>query len=166
MILHKCIKKHRKHKCYHCKELYHTDYRNRYHQKYCSKPECQHASKHASQKRYLSSPKGRGYFKGPENVKRVQEWRTLHPFYWKRTGHRDHTALQDVCYSQFFKNQSDKNKLIQTPLQDICSLQLPLLIGLISNLTGHALQDDIVEASRRFINLGQDILGNPSPLQS
>ena len=157
-IVH-CTKIHRKRKCFHCKELYYADYRNRWHQCYCSKPECRLASKNAAQERYLSSEKGKGYFQGPENVARVQKWRAAHPGYWKGKGHKDQNALPDVCSSQSSSNQSDTNKLAYNSLQDICSSQLALLIGLIASLTGNALQDDIAETSRRFINLGEDILG-------
>jgi hypothetical protein len=31
-------------------------------------------------------------------------------------------------------------------------------VGLIAVMTGHALQDDIAESARRFINRGRDIL--------
>lgn len=44
-------------------------------------------------------------------------------------------------------------------LQDVLVPQPALIAGLIASLTGNALQDDIAESSRRFILLGQDILG-------
>ena len=71
-------------KCLHCKKIFVPDYRNRERQKYCSTPECQAASKQASQQQWLSKPGNRDYFRGPENVQRVQEWRAEHPGYWKR----------------------------------------------------------------------------------
>ena len=75
-------------KCLCCKELYTPDPRSRWHQKYCSKPQCRQASKRASQRRWLSSDKGAGYFQGSDNVARVQQWRKAHPGYWKRGGAR------------------------------------------------------------------------------
>jgi hypothetical protein len=53
----------------------------------------------------------------------------------------------------------DERRLKSGALQDVCSLQPALLIGLIASLTGSTLQDDIAESSRRFIISGQDILG-------
>lgn len=152
----------RKRKCRHCKELYLPDIRNRHHQRYCSKPGCRKVSKKVSQQRWVSSEKGWDYFKNPDNTIRVKQWRKAHPGYWKREGRKLQNALQDVSPSQLQSNQSDTAKLTDTALQDFCSLQVPLLIGLIASLTGNALQDNIAETSRKFINLGQDILGmNP-----
>lgn len=148
----------RKRICKNCKELYLPDYRNRYHQRYCSKSKCRLASKKASQQKWLCSEKGRGYFQGPSNVEHVQQWRKEHPGYWKKDMSKVKNALQDDCISQPALNQGDTYKLKKDTLQDICSSQLPLLVGVISILTGNTLQDDIVETSRRFINLGYDIL--------
>jgi len=47
-------------------------------------------------------------------------------------------------------------------LQDLSLLQPALIIGLISHFTGIALQEDIAETSRKFIELGNDILKAPS----
>ena len=152
----------RKRKCKHCKELYLPDARNLHHQRYCSKVECRKASKKASQQRWASSEKGYDYFTNPDNSQRVKEWRKTHPGYWKRGVSKPQNALQDVSPLQPHLNQSDTAKLTATTLQDLCSLQVPLLIGLIANLTGNALQDNIAETSQKFIDLGQDILGiNP-----
>lgn len=160
MKKHHPKKRHRRRKCLHCNELYFPDYRNLRHQRYCSKPQCRAASKKASQQKYLASDKGCGYFTGEINVKRVQDWRKSHPQYWNRQPKKTSEALQDDCSSQRTINQSDMGKLKNNALQDICSSQLPFLLGLISTLTGTALQDDIAEISRRFINLGHDILGD------
>ena len=149
----------RKRICKHCKELYLPDYRNRYHQGYCSKAECRLASKKASQYKWLNSDKGAGYFKGSGNVEHVKQWRKAHPGYWKRNRSHDKNALQEDCFSQLESNQGDTCKLKKDTLQDICSSQVPLLLGVIAILTGNTLQDDIAETTRRFINLGYDILG-------
>lgn len=149
----------RKRICQHCKELYLPDYRNRHHQRYCYKPECRLASKKASQQKWLDSNKGAGYFQGSRNVEHVKQWRKAHPGYWKRNMSNKKNALQEDCFSQHKSNQGDTCKLKKDALQDICSSQLPLLLGVIANLTGNTLQDDIAKTSRRFINLGYDILG-------
>jgi hypothetical protein len=154
----------RKRICEHCKEFYLPDYRNRYHQCYCSKPECRLASKKASQRKWLGSDKGDGYFKGSWNVEHVQQWRKAHPGYWKRKQSHKKDALQEDCFSQLESNQGDTGKLKKDTLQDVCSSQLPLLLGLIAILTGNTLQDDIAKTSRRFIDLGHDILGTHSHL--
>lgn len=150
----------RRRKCRHCRELYVADYRNFWHQQYCRKPHCRRASKKASQQRWLSSKKGQGYFQGPENVERVRQWRAAHPGYWKRSQTRCVNALQDVCFSQSNGTKEDTPVLAVHALQDVCSLQPALIIGLIASLTGTTLQDEIARTTRRFIVSGKNILGN------
>ena len=62
-------------KCRCCSEFFFPDYRNQNRQRYCSKAACRHASKLASQRRWLGKAANRHYFRGPENVRRVQAWR-------------------------------------------------------------------------------------------
>ncbi|RLG34004.1 hypothetical protein DRN98_03160, partial [Methanosarcinales archaeon] len=105
-----------------------------------------------------NSDKGAGYFKGLRNVEYVRQWRKAHPGYWKRNRSAKKDALQEDCFSQPESNQGDTDKLKKDALQDVCSSQLPLLLGVIAVLTGNTLQDDIAEASGRFIDSGNDIL--------
>lgn len=155
----------RKRNCRHCNELYQPDYRNVRHQNYCSKPDCRKASKKAAQQRWLSSDKGRDYFKGPEHCARVRQWRAEHPGYWQRTGAMGQNALQDDSSPQPVSNQIDTGNLTGQPLQDVCFLQPSLIIGVIASLTGNTLQDDIAKTTRRFIDLGQNILNGSSDSQ-
>lgn len=53
----------------------------------------------------------------------------------------------------------DSGTLVPAALQDVIAAQPFVLIGLIANLTGSALQEDIAESSRRLLRLGQDIIG-------
>lgn len=149
----------RRRKCRHCEELYIPDPRNRYHQKYCSKPACRQASKKASQQRWLHSDKGHGYFQGQENVLRVQQWRAAHPGYWKRAVPKGCDTLQEVLSPQPVNQQEVTDSLNASALQDVCFVQPALLVGLIANLTGTTLQDEIAQITRRYIVSGQDILG-------
>lgn len=57
------------------------DYRNRERQGYCATPECRKAGKRGRQQRWLSKPENSDYFRGPENIQRVQEWRAEPPGY-------------------------------------------------------------------------------------
>jgi hypothetical protein len=114
------------------------DYRNVGRQRYCAKPPCQQASKADSQRRWLQKPENHDHFSGPDNVKRVQLWRHAHPGYGRR----------------------QRKKASETPdaLQDSFFLQPAVLVGLIAQLTGCALQDDIAGMVRRLQQLGRDIL--------
>ena len=89
------MRRRRKRKCLHCQVLFHPDPRNVRHQKYCSETECRKASKTASQRRWLSKEANKDYFRGPENVKRVQVWRNTHTGYWRSNGLLKDFALQD-----------------------------------------------------------------------
>lgn len=146
----------RRRKCLCCQELFRPDARNRRHQRFCGKPACRHASHAASQRRWLSKPENRDYFRGPINVARVQAWRRAHPGYAPRADQHLRSPLQDDSGTQPLDCASDSAGLT---LQEIISTQPLVLIGLIAHLTDCALQDDIALTSRRLLKLGQDILG-------
>jgi hypothetical protein len=138
--------------------LFIPDPRNTNRQHYCSRLQCRYASKKDSQRRWLSKPENRDYFRGPENVARVQLWRKVHPGYWRKTL----VALQDPLFEQPIVNIDNIGELENSALQDLLNPQPSVLIGLISHFTGLALQDDIAKTVRRLQQLGQDII-NPTP---
>ena len=131
----------RKRKC--CHTLLRPDRRSRARQHYCSAPACRAASKAASQARWLSRPENQDYFRGPENVARVQAWRSRHPGY-RRKGRPAGPALQDVLTAQHIDLIKETDEVARPPLQDVLSAQPAVLIGLIAHLVGTPLQDDIV----------------------
>jgi len=149
-----------KKKCRHCRQLFVPDHRNREKQGYCEKAPCRKASKAASQKKWLSKPENKDYFLGPDNVERVQQWRKNNLEYWKRTNRS--TALQDHLAPQTTEIKEDNSQIDAQPkkhaLQDLLMAQSPVIIGLISNLTGSALQDDIANTLLRMQQFGQEIL--------
>ncbi len=145
----------RRRKCGCCHELFRPDPRNLRHQRYCSKPNCRRASQSASQRRWLAKPQNRDYFRGPDNVARVQAWRRDHPGYWRQRGKSLAAALQDDSHAQIIEPASNSATLA---LQEIISAQPVVLMGLIAHVIGSALQDDIATTSHRLLQLGQDIL--------
>ena len=146
-------------KCCHCGQLYQTDPRNGYHQRYCSQPDCRKASKLHSQQRWRASPQGKDYFKGSANVHRVRAWRVAHPGYW-RNGRKTSTALQDHCEAQPIAPKADTHFLTDGALQDLILVQGLLLIGLTAQLAGSTLQENIASTTQRLIGLGRQIQGN------
>jgi hypothetical protein len=144
-------------KCPHCGQLFLPDARNFRWQRYCTKPPCRKASKADSQQRWLQKPENRDYFRGPEHVARVQRWRAAHPGYWRRPKGQL-VALQDPLMEQAPVNTQQSDISGETALQDLLILQPAVLIGLIAQLTGSTLQDDIALATRRMQQLGNDIL--------
>jgi hypothetical protein len=152
-------KRTRKRKCRCCGVFFSPDHRNRRHQRYCSKPDCRRAGKAASQKLWLDKPENRDYFHGPDNVRRVQEWRNAHPEYCRKK----RKALQDDLSLKALETPLVKPSLVPVALQDLLISQPAVLIGLIAHLTGSALQDDIATTARRLQQLGNDILNGPIP---
>jgi len=152
----------RRRKCRHCGTLFRADPRNLRHQRFCSKPPCRRASKAESQRRWLAKPDNRDYFRGAENVERVRAWRSDHPGYWRRPPPNIDSALQEHSLTQPSDNTDKSAPLVNSPLQELSSAQPLVLMGLIAQLTGASLQEDIVSASRRLQHLANDIL-NASP---
>ena len=141
------------HKCLFCGEMFRPDPHNAGHQKYCSKPDCRKASKVASRRAWLAKPENKDYFRGQENVVRVQLWRTAHPGYWRRPrGQRaakreSPFALQDLCLSQTVEIVEDSQSALQPALQDLWRDQPAVLIGFIAQFTGSALQEAMPDAA-------------------
>ena len=149
----------KKKSCRNCKNLFLPNPRNATRQEYCREPECRRASKADSQKRWTEKPENRNYFCGPINVQRVQQWRKENPGYWRRKSEKTISALQDTLNEQPAENM-DTADMHAGALQDILSAQHIVLLGLIANFTGSALQDDIAITVRRLLQLGQDVLNN------
>ena len=147
-------------KCRHCNILFVPDPRNRDRQKYCRKPGCRTASKADSQRRWLKKPDNRDYFRGPDNVQRVQRWRKDNPGYGHRKPKIISDALQDPLNQQHIEKTYNNSDFADSALQDLLIPQTSVLIGIIAQLTGYALQDDIAMAARRMQQFGNDIL-NP-----
>ncbi len=149
----------RKRKCKNCKHYFQPDHRSGIRQKFCTKPACRKASKADSQRRWLQKPHNQDYFKGPVHVARVRRWRECHPGYWRKTPDEE-TALQDSLSVKSVENRTVTEHLAKDALQDVLSAQPLVLLGLIAQLTGSALQDDIAATTRRLRQLGDDILNH------
>lgn len=151
-------------KCRCCRKFFRPDYRNEHHQHYCPAAACRQASKVASQRRWRQTKFGRGYFRGEEEVRRVQEWRRAHPGYWKKQKSRSEKGqgpgAEPVNPEQTSRNVPSSD--LRT-LQDFCLAQDPAFVGLISMVTGSTLQEDIALTTRKLLLRGQDILGLKIP---
>ena len=144
--------------CLHCREKHVCDPRNRGRQCYCGKPECRQASKADSQRRWAGKPENENYFRGAENIERVRQWRKEHPGYWRRKKSGKQDALQDPCTGQEAGSKEVVGSRVPDALQDLCRSQPALLVGIISMMTGHGLQEDIAASARSFLTRGEDIL--------
>lgn len=145
-------------KCLHCNDEHRCDPRNRGRQHYCGKPDCRRASKAASQRQWVARSENQNYFRGADHCERVRQWRLVHPGYWRNKRSAPESALQDPLIAQVAENETVEPPVISHALQDIWFSQPALLVGLISVVTGHALQEDIAASARSFLNRGRDIL--------
>lgn len=143
-------------KCRHCKQMCYADPGNGWHQRYCSEAACRKASKMESQRRWLAKPGNGDHYCGSANVERVREWRRQYPGYWKRKRRACGDALQDFVVAQSAGVEGDKSSFA---LQELAAAQVPLRVGLVSVLTGDALQDVVVNRARELVAKGQMILG-------
>jgi len=153
------MKRTRARKCHHCGQLYHPDYRTSDRQQYCSRVACRQASHRVAQLRWWSQPENQKYYRGTDQVRRIQAWRKAHPGYWKKKQAKPPIALPDECLAQPVECQGDSTGLNAVALQDMMLMQPAVMVGLIASLTGSALPDDIASSLRRFQAHGQIILG-------
>lgn len=95
-----------------------------------------------------------GYFKVPDHAERVRDWRKVNPGSGRRGGAGP--ALQDHCTripaqdQQVIQLLQPSQPAQSSVLQDLCSTQHPVFVGLIAHLTGSLLQDEIDAAARRL----------------
>ena len=151
------MKRRRKRKCHNCNEAFLPSPQNAQKQCYCRAAACKKASARKANERWRA--KNPDHHTGSEAIIRVQAWRAAHPGYWRRkTEPLEPIALQDDCIAQVVDDQKEGVTLEHFALQDDCIVQSPVLLGLISSLTGSALQDDIAVTCRDLHKQGRRIL--------
>src|SRR5438128_2295094 len=151
-------------KCRSCTKLFIPDPRNQSRQHYCSDPACRKASKAASQRRWLSKAGNGDYFRGADQVRRVQLWRQSHPGYWrKKAPSSKSTQAVESQPVNLVQGSCNARRAPPGTLQDFCLPQDPAFVGLISMVTGSTLQEDIAATTRQLLLRGRNILGCVSP---
>ncbi len=121
--------------------------------RFCSRQACARASRRAAQQKWIKRSAGMDHFCGWGNVARVQAWREAHPYYWKRT--RRHRGVPS---GKFRLTRKLAAVLRCAALQDTIVTRLALEIGMISRLSGVALQDAIAMEIRATMLRGYAIL--------
>ncbi len=149
--------------CRCCRKMFVPDPRTADRQRYCSQPACRKASKTASQQRWLSKNGNGDYFRGADQVRRVQLWRQSHPGYWKKTPASQRTQAVDGQCAKPDQSSCNVPRALPAALQDDCLAQNPAFVGLISMVTGSTLQEDIAATTRQLLLRGRNILGFVSP---
>jgi hypothetical protein len=83
-------------RCAHCGQRFIVNPRLGKRHRFCSQPDCVHASRANARKKWLRKNGGKAYFVGrqlrPKNLDRVLRWRARNPGYWRRT-HLEKLAL-------------------------------------------------------------------------
>lgn len=151
-------------KCLCCEEFFFPQPRSAARQRYCSKPDCQRASKAASKAAWRALPHNVDYFKHPVHVQRVRAWRAAHPD-WRRPGPPQRRGLQDSLPAQvpdLIEQTADRGALQEIPatagLRDVWTPSSALLAGLIAHLFELRLQDDLDTTTRHLVQRGQDLI--------
>lgn len=153
----------RRRKCAHCRALFFPDPRRRSKHRYCGRPVCRKASKAESQRQWLAKPENKNWWRGPENVQHVKEWRKAHPGYWRRRKKQERDALQDMRLAQSSGDKGGSSKLARRALQDTWRGQSPLVLGLIAQFTGVTLQEEMAGITGQLIARGAALLGETNP---
>lgn len=111
-------------------------------------------SRTASRKKWLRKNGGKSYFRGTAAKDRVREWRKKNPRYWRR---------KKINRARFSISKRLAAIMRFVALQDTIDANLALKIGIISRITGGALQDEIASEIRKLMLRGDAILrGNYS----
>ena len=119
------------------------------------------ASSKASQRRWLAKPGNRGYFRSPDNVERVREWRKNHPGYW-RNHRRTPPApppLQESAFAHISVSSAFRMQKTFDALQDLVFRQKLVLDGYIARMAGTALQEVFGEELEKSYLMGRTIYG-------
>lgn len=145
-------------RCAGCKQWFLPDLRSRHPQVFCSKPACRAASKTQSQRKWAAKPENKGYWRGHARLMKLQEWREKHPGYWRRDGRGKLGTLQE----QKLPRKRAGSRRAGRTLQEQRVPDDPLIVGLISRITGSTLQGQIARAYRDMIAKGREILGQHS----
>lgn len=127
-------------------------------QKVCPDAACRKIAKKQRQSDWQA--RNPEYFRGPENVERVREWRRNHP---------DWREKQRAAREARRAKSSPRAKSCNTPepgparLQDLApDAQTALLVGLVALVSGSVLQDEVHGTLNECLRRGGDFL-RPAP---
>jgi hypothetical protein len=145
------MKQHRRRKCRHCGDLFRPDPRNLRHQRHCTKPAS--AAGSTSRRTAITSrglQMSSGCALGGQPI----------PATGAALGRKARRRYKRTPLAQAIEAHGKSPTLAEIALQDFFCAQPVVLIGLIANLTGSALQEDIARTARRLRQLGQDIVAS------
>ena len=89
----------------------------------------------------------------------MRAWQASHPGYWKRRREKK-TVLPELCLAQAAESQIDRGKAVRSVLPELLAAQPPVVIGLIAQMTGSVLAEDIAVMTGRLIARGRALMGS------
>ena len=138
-----------KRKCLCCGYFFPPDHRNVRHQHYCSKPACRKESKSSKSAPLAATSREPKLLprpgKPPACQRLAQSQSRL-------------LAQKEVFQTQVAYNEELNPRVTPDALQDLFSMQPAMVVGLISMMTGSALQEDIASTVGVLVRKGRDIL--------
>jgi len=127
----------------------------------CLSKECRKIAKKQRQADWLA--RNPDYFKGPENVERVREWRLKKAKQIANLKIPLETKISSESKSSPKAKSCNKLNLENDVLQDLAfSTQGIILIGFMSFTTGAVLQDEVLNLCAACFIRGQQLLGHPA----
>ncbi len=148
--------KHRKIRCRNCGKYFYPDKYNYHHQKYCSRTECRRASRRQSSNKYREK-KSRDLSYRQSESNRAKDWYSKHSLKVKNRK----KSCKKVSSKEVLRDfaQVEKIQIDISVLRDFANLQSIILQGVISQLTGCGLRDDISNYIRRMYDRGREVSG-------
>jgi hypothetical protein len=151
--------------------LFIPDRRHRDNQKYCLKSKCRQARQAVNLRRWRDDPLNQGFWRGSWNGDRVRAWRAANPGYWKRKRKGAEAPLQIASKPAeapvASRDQAESTgDCVTNRIPALLLGQSPVLVGLIAQMTGTALQNAILQIAGELFEKGQAVLGNPTPGQN
>jgi hypothetical protein len=143
--------------CAHCGQRFTINPRLGKRHRYCSRPECIKVRHRVGHKKWLRKNGGKSYYLGNHNTDRVRDWRRQHPHYWKKS-----RRIRRAGRADFVLTKALAAAVRFVALQDSIDTRFALEIGLISRVSGAALQDTIAKEIHRLTLRGYAILRGKS----
>jgi len=146
-------------RCKGCKQLFFPDPRTWQRQTFCGKAECQEARMRKNRREWLARPDNEHYWRDNQKSKdRVREWRKRNPGYWKRTRRTSEGTLQEEIEPKKIGRKRGRGAFGRPPLPEERRRDDILIMGIIAEITGSTLPEDIARTYRRIVAKGREIL--------
>lgn len=134
-------------------------------QEVCSREGCRREAKKQRQARWVA--RNPDYFRGPENVDRVRQWRCKKALEKAQKAHAPPDAQEPADAPSSPKAEScNKPGPQKGALQDSAPPAEPVIMGLLALFSGAVLQDEVHNIYHQCFRRGSELLGHGVPANS